>query len=163
MQTTGAGANHHSHLGLQKWVQPSTTEGPINRHHLQSSHLRWCCCGRYCSRVPSTALNLLGTHTQPLLLPRALGTSPTSMRVTSTAEGLTTRSSLPSPHLLGSLPLPRAQQLGAACRCSPLPPPSWKHTQAMYLHTPYEEFNGPYTLRRQQESKSKAACMHIHK
>ena len=30
-----AGANHYSHLGLQRWAWPTTTKGPMTRHQWQ--------------------------------------------------------------------------------------------------------------------------------
>ena len=124
--TMGAGANRHTHLGLQSWARTTTTKGPLNRHCLWPQSPQGSLPQR--ALQPSATRYLPGSTHAPLLpLLRALDTTPISMRVAATAKGPVSRSSLPLSLPHGSLTLPRALQPGTAYRCYPLPPPPWKH------------------------------------
>ena len=121
VQAMGSGGNCRSHLRLQKWARPATTRGPMNRYHLQPQPPHGSLLRRAlqlgtthcCSHSPGNA------YTQLLPLPKALGAAYTTLRVSATSQGPTTR------HSLYHLPLSRAQQPGTGYRPSPLPPTSW--------------------------------------
>ena len=79
--------------------------------------------------------------------------------VDAVAEGSVTGCCL---HLHGSMPLPRAWGSGATCRHCILPPPPWKHTQAVYLHTSYQGDNSLHTLKKKTSIQTKSSP-HVRK
>ena len=84
----GAGANFHSHLRLQRWAQPTTTNSPMNRHCLQPQ-LPQGLLPPWRALQPSTAhCPHLPRKIQalPLPLPKALGTTTPSLSVTATDQ-----------------------------------------------------------------------------
>ena len=90
-----AGANHLSHLRLQRWAW-SATMGSLNRHHVRpqspqrSAHRRATQPSTIhcCSHSPEN------THTLLLPLPNAPGTTYTCLRITATSQSPATRSRL---------------------------------------------------------------------
>ena len=89
------GANHCSHLRIQRWAWPSTTKGPRTGTTCSPSHLRGHHRGGHCNRAPPiVALTLLGMHMPCCCHYQTLWVWPAPA--------------------WGSLPLPRALQLGAA-------------------------------------------------
>ena len=90
------GANHSSHLRLQRWVQPATTRGLWIGTICGCSHLRVATeegTVTECSHFPGNTHMLLLLLLQPWL-PKALGATYTSLRVTETSQVPATRSRL---------------------------------------------------------------------
>ena len=122
----GVAATCHSQFILLSWMWPIITKGSMTRYPLwpsQSVDTKGSVTKCHpCPHLPGN------TYAAPLLLPRALGATPTSPRVTATAEGPETRSSLLLPPPVGFLPLLRTRKPGAS-HCPYLPGSTYRpHT-----------------------------------
>ena len=109
VRPTVVAASCRNHLGLQRWAWPTTIEGPLTRHQLQSQSAQGLSLWRVLQPSAACCPNIPGNVYAPLLLlPRALGTVLNSLKATVTAKGPATRSSLLLPLPCGTLTLPRA-------------------------------------------------------
>ena len=94
---------------------PLTNEGPMTRHCLLHQSLQGLLLWRALQLSAAHCPHLHGkTHTLPLPQPRAYSTSHNSLGTITSAKGLATRTSPPTPPPGWQLPLTRAWQQGAA-------------------------------------------------